>query len=215
MNWTTLKRWAPLVMIILNSVGVAGVLLGFGEIILQFTALNLLINGILAAWLDWDYRSRVWVYAALGGWLVECFGVHTGWLFGAYHYGHGLGLQVAEVPLILGALWFVTLMGFGHWGGRWLLRFRLGTKAHKVGTAIVAATLMMGLDAFIEPVAIQSGWWEWAQGDVPWTNYASWWAIAFLFHLVPRQSTESKGTGILVLIFAAFFILLNVFPWTV
>ena len=45
MNWTTLKRWAPLIMIILNSVGVAGVLLGFGETILQFTALNLLING--------------------------------------------------------------------------------------------------------------------------------------------------------------------------
>lgn len=215
MNWTTLRRWTPMIMIILNAVGVTGILLGFGDTILQFTALNLLISGMLAAWLDWDSRSLLWLCAAAGGWIVECIGVHTGWLFGAYHYGQGLGLQVAGIPLIMGVLWFVTLMGFGHWANRWLLQFKLSAQPHKVGIALVAATLMMGLDALIEPVAIQSGWWEWAQGDVPWTNYASWWSIAFLFQLAPRRTNESKGTGILVLIFAAFFILLNVFPWTV
>ena len=215
MNLILLKRSAPLIMIILNTVGVVGVLLGFGESILQFTALNLLINGMLAAWMDWGSRSRLWVYAALGGWIIECIGVNTGWPFGAYQYGQGLGPKFAEVPLILGALWFITLIGFGHWVGRGLLLLRLGTKAHKLGTAVVAATLMMGLDALIEPVAIQSSWWEWDQGDVPWTNYFSWWGISFLFYLVPRQSTESKGSGICVLIFAAFMIMLNVFQWTV
>ncbi len=111
MNWTDSQRWISLLMLILNGVGLAGILLGFGERILQFTALNLLISGLLAMAFDWDSRSRLWWLAAIGGWLAECIGVQTGLLFGQYNYGEGLGPKLAGVPLILGILWFVMLMG--------------------------------------------------------------------------------------------------------
>ncbi|MDA0303799.1 MAG: carotenoid biosynthesis protein [Bacteroidetes bacterium] len=214
MNWTDSQRWISLLMLILNGVGLAGILLGFGERILQFTALNLLISGLLAMAFDWDSRSRLWWLAAIGGWLAECIGVQTGLLFGQYNYSEGLGPKLAGVPLILGILWFVMLMGFGHWTSTWVERFHWSQRTRKIATAFLAATLMMALDAFIEPVAIQAGWWSWSNIDVPWTNYASWWALAFLFHLVPKTSPQSKGAGILVLIFATFFILLNTFQWT-
>ena len=214
MNWTSSQRWIPIAMAMLNAVGVAGILLGYGERILQFTALNLLISGLLAMAFDWNQRSWLWWLAILGGWGAECLGVQTGLLFGHYAYGHGLGPKFAGVPLILGSLWFVMLLGFGHWAGIWVARFGWTPRTRKMMTAIVAATWMMVLDVFIEPVAIQAGWWNWNGVDVPWTNYASWWGLAFLFHLVPKTSTESRGAGILVLIFAAFFILLNTFQWT-
>jgi putative membrane protein len=213
MNLSTLKRWSPLVMLILNTVGVAAILFGYGERILQFTALNLLINGLLAAFVDWNLRSRLWLLAACGGWLAECIGVQTGMLFGHYQYGMGLGPKIAGVPIILGVLWFITLMGFGHWVGTFLNRLQIGRQGRRLIHATLSATFMMGLDALIEPVAIQAGWWAWENGQVPWTNYASWWGLSFVFYLIPRSSNASRGAGILVFIFSLFFILLNSFQW--
>ena len=214
MNSTTFQTWCPLLMLILNTVGVVGILLGYGYLILPFTALNLLINGILAASLDWNVRNKFWLIAAGGGWITEVIGVQTGLLYGDYQYGTGLGPKLAGVPILLGVLWFITLTGFGHWSGILLNRLQMHLPMRNLIRAALAATLMTALDAFIEPVAIQAGWWAWANIHVPWTNYASWWGVSFAFYLLPRSSYTSRGTGILVLIFTLFFILLNSFQWT-
>jgi len=210
------RHWIPRIMVFLHAVGVTGILAGYGQYFLDFTAVNLLVNGILAAWADWNQRHWTWVAAILGGLGVEIVGVQTGILFGTYSYGTVLGPMVAGVPLILGVLWWVSLMGCGHWTDR-LMRWRGWSREGFAGTAFratLAATLMTLFDGMIEPVAIQAGWWAWEGVGVPWLNYGTWWAVSFLFYLLPRKSDENIGAGLLVAIFVCFFVFLNWFPWT-
>lgn len=204
----------PRIMVVLHAVGVIGILAGYGRYFLDFTAVNLLINGGLAAWRDWEDRHWIWLIALGGGLGVEIIGVQTGWLFGSYQYGGVLGPQIAGVPLILGMLWWISLMGFGHWSDRLLSRWRGEQPVHMALRAVVAASLMTALDGLIEPVAIQAGWWSWEGVEVPWTNYVSWWVLSFLFHLMPQRRNRNIGAGLLVVIFVLFFLFLNWFPWT-
>ena len=71
-------------MLLLHAVGVLGILAGYGKFFLDFTASNLLVNGLLAAWMDWEDRHWTWFVAIGGGLAVEIVGVQTGMLFGAY-----------------------------------------------------------------------------------------------------------------------------------
>ena len=210
------RNWIPRIMLILHAVGVVGILAGYGKFFLDFTASNLLVNGILAAWMDWEGRHWTWIAAIVGGLLVEIIGVQTGVLFGAYAYGDILGVKLAGVPLILGALWWMSLLGFGYWSDRILERWlKVKNKAlNLIVRAFVAASLMTALDGLIEPVAIRAGWWAWETVDVPWSNYATWWIVAFAFHLLPQKMGKNIGAGLLVAIFVLFFLFLNWFPWT-
>jgi len=210
------RNWIPRIMLILHAVGVVGILAGYGKFFLDFTASNLLVNGILAAWMDWEGRHWTWIAAIVGGLLVEIIGVQTGVLFGAYTYGDILGVKLAGVPLILGALWWMSLLGFGYWSDRILERWlKVKNKAlNLIVRAFVAASLMTALDGLIEPVAIRAGWWAWEAVDVPWSNYATWWIVAFAFHLLPQKMGKNIGAGLLVAIFVLFFLFLNWFPWT-
>ena len=217
MNTASFERyWIPRIMVLLHAVGVTGILAGYGQYFLDFTAVNLLVNGVLAFWADWEERHWTWVAAFGGGIAVEIIGVQTGYLFGNYSYGTVLGPMVAGVPLILGALWWISLMGCGWWTDRLMNRLQWGaeTAGGKLVRALIAATLMTAFDGLIEPVAIQAGWWAWEGVHVPWFNYTSWWGISFVFYLLPRQRRENIGTGLLVAIFVFFFVFLNWFPWT-
>lgn len=217
MNTASFERyWIPRIMVLLHAIGVTGILAGYGQYFLDFTAVNLLVNGVLAFWADLEERHWTWVAAFAGGIAVEIIGVQTGYLFGNYSYGTVLGPMVAGVPLILGALWWISLMGCGWWTDRLMNRLQWGSETGKgkLVQALIAATLMTAFDGLIEPVAIQAGWWAWEGVHVPWFNYVSWWGISFMFYLLPRQRRENIGTGLLVAIFVFFFVFLNWFPWT-
>ena len=210
------RHWIPRIMLILHAVGVVGILAGYGKFFLDFTASNLLVNGVLAAWMDWEDRHWTWLLAIGGGLAVEIIGVQTGVLFGAYEYGDILGVKLAGVPLIFGALWWMSLLGFGHWSDRFMKRWlHLKNNAlNRIVRALLAASLMTALDGLIEPVAIRAGWWAWDAVSVPWSNYANWWIVAFAYHLLPQKNGKNIGAGLLVAIFVLFFLFLNWFPWT-
>ena len=77
---------------------------------------------------------------------------------------------------------------------------------------------MTALDGAIEPVAIRAGWWTWHDGTIPWTNYATWWVAAFALGLLWKDVEDLKTnrlSGLLVLVFAGFFVMLNFIPWTI
>lgn len=210
------RDWIPRIMIFLHAVGILGILLGHGSYFLDFTAVNLFINGLLALWVDWSRWHWTWIVAAFGGIGVEIIGVQSGWLFGDYSYGESLGPQIAGVPLILGVLWWVSLLGCRFWTLKLFVRVFQNIRGFKqtLLQAFIGATMMTLFDGLIEPVAIEADWWAWAGGSVPVFNYASWWALSFLFYLLPKPEGENIGAGILVSIFIAFFIFLNLFTWT-
>ena len=62
-------------MVLLHAVGVTGILAGYGQYFLDFTAVNLLVNGVLAFWADWEERHWTWIVAFAGGIAVEIVGV--------------------------------------------------------------------------------------------------------------------------------------------
>jgi len=217
MTTPTAHRWAFALLVVLHAVGAIGTILGWGEQLLPLSGLNLLIAGLIVITLNRVHWHLWWVVAPIAGFLSEVIGVQTGWLFGSYSYGQGLGPEVAGVPLLLGLLWLMML-----WGSWSLIAWlQLPAKWMRV---VLAATAMTALDGLIEPVAIRAGWWSWntTGGDVPWSNYLSWWAVAALllaFAPTPKKESESQrqGTSLaarLLLIFTVFFILLNLFPWT-
>ncbi|MGY8941064.1 MAG: carotenoid biosynthesis protein [Flavobacteriales bacterium] len=210
-SYPTFHRWTPSIMVVLHAVGVIGIVSEYGPLFLSLTALNLLINTGLAIHMDWQERHWNWIVAAAGGLVVEIIGVQTGWLFGNYQYGSALGLQVAGVPWILGALWWISLCGFGQWMDR-IAQLRKQVSPRWLRAA-VGASFMTALDGLIEPVAIRADWWSWEGGIVPWTNYASWWGVAFLFYCLPYRTSKNMGAATLVAIFAVFFILLNGLKW--
>ena len=85
MNTASFERyWIPRIMVLLHAVGVTGILAGYGQYFLDFTAVNLLVNGVLAFWADWEERHWTWIVAFAGGIAVEIVGVQTGYLFGNY-----------------------------------------------------------------------------------------------------------------------------------
>ncbi|MBL6866293.1 MAG: carotenoid biosynthesis protein, partial [Flavobacteriales bacterium] len=147
------RHWIPRIMLLLHAVGVMGILAGYGKFFLDFTASNLLVNGLLAAWMDWNDRHWAWFVAIGGGLAVEIVGVQTGMLFGTYSYGDILGPKLAGVPIILGALWWMSLLGFGHWSNRIMAQWLLlkNEAIHRIVRALITASLMTALDGLIEP----------------------------------------------------------------
>jgi putative membrane protein len=206
----TLDRLALWIPLVLHTVGTVGILAGYAPLFLGLTALNLLVCGGVVLAAAREQASWGWVVGAAGGFAAEVVGVNTGLLFGDYAYGEGLGPHVAGVPVLLGWLWLLMLEGGAGWARRWGVQGRWGVAA-------VGATLMTAVDGLLEPVAVQAGWWVWGGGTPPWTNYASWWGVSFL--LLAAQPVRPGGQAHaaparLLLIFAVFFCLLNLFPWT-
>ena len=203
------------VIVILHLVGAAGTALGYADVLLPLTPLNLIVCAAIVMAFTGSESPWRWSLTMFLGFGIEVLGVATGLLFGEYSYGSGLGPQVLDVPMLMGVLWWLLLLGTHHWSER--LMSRGGRTASPVGRAALAATLMTALDGAIEPVAIRAGWWTWHDGDIPWTNYLTWWVAAFALGLLWRDVEDLKTnrlSGLLVLVFAVFFALLNFIPWT-
>ena len=211
-SWWKTPQWWMAVMVILHAVGIAGIALGHADLLLPWTPLNLVIcAGIVMAFTG-DESPWRWALTMFLGFGIEVIGVTTGWLFGTYSYGTGLGPQALGVPLLMGVLWWLLLLGTHHWADR-----LLQGKRKPFIRAAIAATFMTLLDGAIEPVAIRAGWWTWAHESIPWTNYFTWWVAAMLLGCLWRDVDDLKTnrlSGMLVLVFAVFFLSLNLIPWS-
>lgn len=208
--WRTSRTWVG-VMVLLHIVAVVGIALGYARELMAYTPLNLMLcAGIVMAFTGAESPWR-WGLTMFLGFAVEVIGVTTGLLFGSYSYGTGLGPKALGVPLLMGVLWWLLLMGTHHWTAHWLPQ-----KVRPVLRAAVAATAMTLLDALIEPVAIRAGWWNWHDGSIPWTNYLTWWLAAWAMGMLWRDVDDLKTNrpaGMLLWVFVLFFLLLNILPW--
>lgn len=190
-------RWskaaiAVAVLVIFYAVGFVG--LGFSAYRPLFQALvpfNLLLTNAIIFAFHRDFSRSFWVFAgvvAVGGYLAEVLGVHTGLLFGSYQYGPTLGLQLLQVPLLIGLNWLMLVYATGHLTDLlrlpWLLK------------ALLAAGLMVGLDFFIEPVAVAFDFWSWQGGHIPFSNYAGWFGLSLLMQVYYQRAGFRKGNPV-------------------
>jgi uncharacterized membrane protein len=184
--------WAIGVLAIFYAVGFYG--LGFSAYRPWFQVLvpfNLLLTNAVLFFFHRGFGRAFWAFAAVvagGGFLAEVLGVHTGLLFGTYTYGQALGLQLWQVPLIIGLNWLMLVYTTGHLSDLlplpWLAR------------ALLAAGLMVALDFFIEPVAVAFDFWSWQGGHIPLSNFAGWFGVSFLMQLYYQRANIRKGNPV-------------------
>jgi putative membrane protein len=134
-----------------------------------------------ASWL-----ARFLVVTVGGGLAVEVLGVATGFPFGSYAYGDGLGLRVAGVPLVIPLAWAMFAYP-AHCVG-----LRLGHRVLAAGWGLAA------WDLFLDPQMVHEGYWRWddpspAINGIPLTNHLAWLVVALvLASLLPAHQADDR-----------------------
>jgi len=199
---------AKIVVIALHVVGIIGLSIPeYRDLFLRLTPLQLLTSLFLILAFHRGWSDVFPIFAAAAFWIgfgSELIGIHTGYLYGDYVYGPTLGPQLWDVPIIIGVNWFILV-------------YLTGTIFHQVPNdyyaSLLGAAAMTAIDFIMEPVAVALDMWYWKFEIIPLSNYAGWFGVAFLIHLIFRKSNFQKGNGIanlLLLCMILFFAILNI-----
>jgi bisanhydrobacterioruberin hydratase len=175
------QRMARYFCILVYVSGLLGMLSPYREWFVALTPVNLLLSAAVLAWHQPIHTSKLWSWA-LGAYLIgffsEVIGVNTGLLFGEYAYGDVLGPKVWATPLLIGINWYIVTYTVNEAVWRVLPR----TTSLFLG-AVIAAVGCTALDWIIEPVAIELGFWSWAEGLPPFQNYVGWFWVSLIVSL--------------------------------
>lgn len=193
---------------IIYLVGIVGILLPIHPEFIRLTPLNLLVSlgTVLLFHPQWS-RNTIIALSALFvlGFFAEVFGVNTGLLFGTYRYEEVLGWKIWGTPLMLGVNWMLL----GYCSGVTVNQFLPLLKWWQKGP--IAAALMVFLDLFIEPVAIEYNFWEWPGNVVPLQNYLGWYLVSLpllsLFAYLQGQIRNKVAIALLLMQLIFFAIL--------
>lgn len=205
---TVKTRLLILIVLILHLVGVIGFASPYRDLFSNLTPLHLIITATMLLLGQRKFDYYVLYYVAVSFWIgfaAEVIGVNKGWLFGNYVYGETLGIKWLNVPLMIGVNWFVLV----YCTGIFMDRFAIPD----IVKAVVGAVILVGIDAIIEPVAIQLDFWHWYGEAIPITNYIGWffvgWIQLIVFYMFPFKKTNALALPIL-LVQIAFFVILNI-----
>jgi putative membrane protein len=139
-------------------------------------------TSVVHAWLARGARTGagVAVVVAVTAVVFEAVGLATGFPYGRYRYGAGLGPTLLGVPFLVPLAWLMMA-----WPSRVLAdRLTAGVRPRWRAAArvAVAAAVFAGWDVVLDPQMVQAGYWTWASpspglpgiGTVPLTNLAGW-----------------------------------------
>jgi putative membrane protein len=193
MRVEVIRKYGLLVLVVLYTVGVAGLNSSYAPWFLALTLFHLLISLLilLAVHPSWSFtQAIVLLFVGIAGFLVEVLGVNTGFPFGDYTYGEALGTKVWNTPLLIGANWLMLIYAT-HAISRRIF-------SHPLLIIVLGSALMVGLDIVLEPAAIHLGFWQWQLSTPPLENYLAWGIISACFHLlfwkfIPRYSNNIAG----------------------
>jgi len=141
--------------------------------------------------------------------LIEIVGVATGKPFGVYEYGKGLGVKIADVPIVIGLNWvFLVYASNGI----------IAKYTSKNSLIILGAALLMILyDILLEKVAPLMHMWQFSKNDPPINNYVSWFLLALCFNWaiqyfkVNTRNRPARWLFFIQLIFFAIIVVYNTF----
>ncbi len=163
-------------LIIIHSVGIAGMLSPYKSYFEGLTPVNLLVSFVVLM-LNHKQLNQRWVVffisIFLAGFGVEVLGVNTGFPFGEYTYGQNLGFKLFNTPLMMGLNWVMLI---------YCSAGVVQLHHNKFIQAAIAATFLLLYDLNLEPVAIEIGLWSWDLVSIPIENYISWFFIAYAMH---------------------------------
>jgi putative membrane protein len=172
----------------------------------RLTPYNLLFATLLllSHHTEWNVRNVMFfLIVFLLGFFIEVAGVHSRLIFGSYSYGKTLGIQLFDVPLIIGINWLLLVYAASAVAAQFSLSV--------VCKIIVASALMVVLDFFIEPFAIAYDLWVWNGKEIPLQNYIGWTICALIMQTLLfafRIDTKNIVAVWLYFIQLFFFLLL-------
>lgn len=138
--------------------------------------------------------------------LIEFAGVETGSIFGSYHYGDTMKLQLGNVPLIIAVNWTVLILA------TYSIAFKI-SKSYFL-SPLISSVLIVIFDLFLEPVAMHLDYWQWKGDIVPLQNYIAWFFISLVFSSllsVFKINPDSKILRYFFFIQLGFFLLFMMF----
>ncbi len=171
------------------------------------TPFNLLATAAILLHFEKEKNRNYFLFIGLTfliGFFIEVAGVKTGVIFGEYTYGRTLGLKFLEVPLAIGLNWVVMVYASGTWARN--------VTRNKFYAPILGALLMTFIDYFIEPVAVQLDFWDWANGTIPIRNYIGWFILSLLLQVLFQKLMPKANNSLairLLYILIVFFVVLN------
>jgi putative membrane protein len=201
---------AVAVLVIFHAVGFWGLLFSEDPGYFQtLTPFNLLLTNFLLFSFHRRWNASFLIFAIVvmvAGFLAEVVGVHTGLLFGNYRYGASLGVHLWEVPLLIGLNWLMLVYATGHIANY--------TRLHWLLKAVLGGVLMVVLDFFLEPVAMQFDFWQWKDGHIPLSNFSGWLLLAILLHVFFQRANFFKRNSLAPFVYVVqllFFVGLYLF----
>ena len=189
--------------------GAIGILFWSPQWFINMTPFTLLMYFLILYYRNWGDRKKI-IFLILTfslGIFSEIIGVNTGLIFGSYEYGQTLGFQIMNVPMVMGIIWVNTTLICGTIANQAKVQMPL--------RILIAISLMLLLDAFIEPIAPRIDMWRFdhENGLAPLSNYITWAAIAlplqsyFIFYKLKFDIALSSSLYVSqLLFFAALYI---------
>ncbi|MEI8112872.1 MAG: carotenoid biosynthesis protein [Bacteroidia bacterium] len=196
-----------IIIVVWYLVGIAGFLIHpLRPLFQQLTPFGMLMAAVLLLYFQEPKSLKNWIFfaaIALTGFIAELIGVNTQRLFGAYTYGDTLGIKLWNTPLTIGLNWLVLICC--------IASLSKNIRDHWYFPLIGAAT-MVAFDWIMEPVAIATGMWSWANDQIPLKNYTDWFLISgfiFLMIRILKFELNNRIAGVLILMQVVFFLALN------
>mgnify|MGYP005837480709 CR=1 FL=1 len=190
------------------------------EWFISMTPATLTLMGVLLVLTDHGKPAnllKTFLVSYAIGYSAEYLGVNTGLLFGDYSYGKALGIKILNVPIMIGLLWFMTILSVGNLVKYLMTHLKFPVFIKGLGLLFkvnVAASLTVLFDFILEPAAIKLGYWNWEQSEIPLYNYVCWYLVsAVIFSFFFRwqaDSTPNRLAIALVFIQLFFFIMAQI-----
>lgn len=200
-------RTVQIIFVLWYLVGIAGfMIVPLRPYFQQLTPFGMVVSAGLLLYFHEPKNLGSWLTfsgIALLGFLIELIGVNTRLVFGEYTYGETLGAKVWNTPLTIGLNWLI-------------LTYCIATLARGIRDSwyfpLVGASAMLLFDWIMEPVAVATGMWSWANSSIPLKNYADWFLVSgFLFLGIRLLKVElnNRVAGVLLAMQLIFFLALN------
>ena len=212
-----------ILLILMYLAGTVGLLIPYTQPYFKLASpLNLWVSLILLISFHEDFNKKfvfTAVFIFLTGFFVEVIGVHTGEIFGKYHYGQTLGTQLFDVPLVIGANWLLLVYCSSTSIKTVFSNIKNTSFFNSIFIqSIIASMLLVILDYLIEPVAISLDFWHWQSNKIPIQNYQAWFLLSFVLIYVFLNAKFSKANPLALLILFLqflFFISISIFHYFV
>ncbi|TVR79224.1 MAG: carotenoid biosynthesis protein [Chitinophagaceae bacterium] len=210
LNLSKVQFWT-FITICVYLVGLTGLLWDrTHDLFLLLTPLNILFAYFVVFLFHKKFDFTFFMLAAfifLLGMTAEIIGVKTGLVFGEYEYGDTLGLQILNVPVLIGLNWFFLVYCVYHFSKQFFKKDMM--------VILFSVICLIIYDMVLESPAIAMNMWSWdGKSYPPIHNFIAWGVLGLIMTSVFTKKINIQKNNMAINMFQIqfiFFLLLTIF----